>query len=129
MDGTAALNIALTGAAPGDLRGWRARLEYAPLYIKHFPDYPHHGPWRRLNGQLTEADIRVGEFCKGDVLDLSYQDYPGGVKLECTGSVSITAGVGGVRVYPNADITYTSPKIILGRGFSVKAGGLFKAGL
>jgi hypothetical protein len=45
---------------------WRARVLYAPLHVTEPgitpPPNPAHGPWRRLQGQAVEADIRVDPY-------------------------------------------------------------------
>jgi hypothetical protein len=43
---------------PGMLYRWRARVQYADLSGAR-PLAPAHGPWRRLNGQAVEGDIRT----------------------------------------------------------------------
>ncbi len=55
------LRKTLSGLADGTLYRWRARVLYAPFSVTAPPPNPAHGPWRRLQGQAVEADIRVAE--------------------------------------------------------------------
>ena len=48
------------GLDPGVLYRWRARVLRAPATGVSAPR-PAHGPWRRLDGQAQEADIRTYE--------------------------------------------------------------------
>jgi hypothetical protein len=51
------LTLPVTVSLDG-LHHWRARVLYAPL-TGPLPGVPDHGPWRRLNGQVDEADLRI----------------------------------------------------------------------
>ncbi len=57
------LTRALSGLSTGALYRWRARVLYAPFRVTAAgitpPPNPAHGPWRRLNAQAVEADVRV----------------------------------------------------------------------
>ena len=59
------LRKTLSGLANGTLYRWRARVLYAPYSVTAEdiipPPNPAHGPWRRLQGQVSEADVRVAE--------------------------------------------------------------------
>jgi hypothetical protein len=55
------LRKTLSGLADGTLYRWRARVLSAPYSMITPPPNPTHGPWRRLQGQAVEADIRVAE--------------------------------------------------------------------
>lgn len=50
-------------SVPSGLRRWRARTLVAPFNVTKpditAPPHPKHGPWRRMHGQLAEADLRV----------------------------------------------------------------------
>ena len=67
---TAATGVALvqtvTVVRGSTLYRWRARVLYAPLHVTEPgvtpPPNPAHGPWRRLQGQAKEADIRVDPY-------------------------------------------------------------------
>ena len=54
---------AVTVTQGGTLYRWRGRVLYAPFHVTEPgitpPPNPMHGPWRRLQGQAMEADIRV----------------------------------------------------------------------
>jgi uncharacterized repeat protein (TIGR01451 family) len=64
---TATSGVTLTevigGLAPDTLYRWRARLLYAPQHVTGAgvtpPPNPAHGPWRRLQAQALEADLRT----------------------------------------------------------------------
>jgi hypothetical protein len=47
----------VAGLPSNTLRRWRARVQYAPL-TGAVPVAPAHGPWRRLQAQAFEADVR-----------------------------------------------------------------------
>ena len=53
----------VTGVPDDTLRRWRVRVLYAPYSVTKpgitEPPNPAHGPWRRLAGQVNEADLRV----------------------------------------------------------------------
>ena len=49
-----------TGLAADALYHWRARVLRAPA-TGPIPVNPHHGPWRRLDAQSHEADVRLPE--------------------------------------------------------------------
>ncbi|MGD9315889.1 MAG: FG-GAP-like repeat-containing protein [Anaerolineae bacterium] len=55
----------LSGLEADTLYRWRVRVLHAPFSVTepHIipPPNPAHGPWRRLQGQAVEADIRVAE--------------------------------------------------------------------
>jgi hypothetical protein len=57
------LTESVTGLTLGTLYRWRARVLYAPFSVTEngitAPPNPAHGPWRRLQGQAVEADIRA----------------------------------------------------------------------
>jgi hypothetical protein len=61
--GGVTLGETFSGLAADTLYHWRARVLYAPFSVTESgitpPPNPSHGPWRRLNGQAVEADIRV----------------------------------------------------------------------
>jgi hypothetical protein len=70
--------VELTETVPGlsdqTLYRWRARVLHAPFSVTEAgitaPPNPAHGPWRRLQGQVREADIATGADGDGDsVLD------------------------------------------------------------
>jgi uncharacterized repeat protein (TIGR01451 family) len=64
---TAPSGVTLTevigGLAPDTLYRWRARVLYAPQHVTEAgvtpPPNPAHGPWRRLQAQALEADLRT----------------------------------------------------------------------
>jgi hypothetical protein len=53
----------LLTSVPGGLRKWRARTLVAPFNVTKpgitAPPKPAHGPWRRFQAQVGEADVRV----------------------------------------------------------------------
>jgi hypothetical protein len=57
------LRQVLSGLEADTLYRWRVRVLYAPYSVTapHItpPPNPAHGPWRRLQGQAFEADIRT----------------------------------------------------------------------
>ncbi len=59
------------GLSSGVLQRWRVRVLRAPFGVTQpgitAPPRPNHGPWRRLNGQAVEADVRVGTGLRADV--------------------------------------------------------------
>jgi uncharacterized repeat protein (TIGR01451 family) len=65
---TAPSGVTLTemigGLEPDTLYRWRARVLYAPQHVTEAgvtpPPNPAHGPWRRLQAQALEADLRTG---------------------------------------------------------------------
>jgi hypothetical protein len=64
---TGAILIQPVTVGPGStLHRWRARVLYAPFHVTEPgitpPPNPAHGPWRRLQGQAVEADIRIEPF-------------------------------------------------------------------
>jgi hypothetical protein len=77
VDGTAPeadSSLTLTGLTSGTLYRWRARVLHAPASVTESgitpPPNPAHGPWRRLQGQAVEADVRPLPDTDGDgVLD------------------------------------------------------------
>jgi hypothetical protein len=54
----ALLSTTLTGLDPQTLYRWRARVLYADV-TGPLPTNPAHGPWRRLQAQSSEGDIRT----------------------------------------------------------------------
>ncbi len=63
--GSRTLTITIPGLAEGSLYRWRARILHAHQNVLKPgitpPPIPAHGPWRRLAGQNSGADIRIGE--------------------------------------------------------------------
>jgi hypothetical protein len=55
----------VAGLDENTLHRWRARVLYAPLSVTEAgitpPPNPAHGPWRRVQAQAVEADIRLPE--------------------------------------------------------------------
>ena len=53
------------GLAPRTLYRWRARVLYAPYAVLRVgitpPPNPAHGPWRRIQAQVNEGDVRTVE--------------------------------------------------------------------
>jgi hypothetical protein len=68
--GGATLTETFTGLAPNVLYRWRARVLFAPFSITQpgitSPANPGHGPWRRLQGQAFEGDVRLVADADGD---------------------------------------------------------------
>ena len=62
----------VSGLSANTLYHWRARVLHAPSAATMpgitAPPNPAHGPWRRLNAQATEADIRTDVDSDGDGL-------------------------------------------------------------
>jgi hypothetical protein len=58
-----ALQELVVGLQDDTLYRWRARILYAPFFVNRTgitsPPNPAHGPWRRLQGQTFEADLRT----------------------------------------------------------------------
>ena len=58
-----ALQELVVGLQDDTLYRWRARVLYAPFFVNRSgitpPPNPAHGPWRRLQGQAFEADVRT----------------------------------------------------------------------
>jgi len=65
------LQQVVSGLEPGSLQRWRARVLYAPFSVIQagvtLPPNPAAGPWRRLNGQATEADVRINGAPAGHI--------------------------------------------------------------
>jgi hypothetical protein len=66
VDGTSptiTLSEAFTGLTPDTLYRWRTRVLHAPFGVAQPsitpPPNPPHGPWRRLDAQASQADIRL----------------------------------------------------------------------
>jgi hypothetical protein len=62
------LSYSFSALTSNTLYHWRARVLHAPS-TGPFPAEPFHGPWRRLDAQSVEADIRLPE--PGLVLSLA----------------------------------------------------------
>jgi uncharacterized repeat protein (TIGR01451 family) len=65
------LHETLSELSGSELQHWRVRVLRAPFNVTQpgitAPPLPNHGPWRRLNGQAVEADVRVGAILRADV--------------------------------------------------------------
>ncbi len=75
--GAVELTETVSGLTFGTLYRWRARVLYGGLADAPGvtpPPHPPHGPWRRLDGQADEADIRV--YDTNADLSLSVDDDP-----------------------------------------------------
>ena len=66
---TASLTQEVAGLPLG-LHRWRARVLHAPAAAIAVPMHPAHGPWRRVQAQAVEADIRLVR-CGDGVVSLS----------------------------------------------------------
>jgi hypothetical protein len=62
--GGATLTQSVSGLLPNVLYRWRARVQHAPVGVTAPgvtpPPKPAHGPWRRLDAQRFEGDVRIG---------------------------------------------------------------------
>ena len=56
----ATISHSFTGLPADTLYHWRARVLHAPG-TGTIPSNPPHGPWRRLDAQSVEADVRLPE--------------------------------------------------------------------
>jgi hypothetical protein len=56
--GSVRLTQTISGLNPVSLYRWRARVLYAPVSGTP-PVAPPHGPWRRVDAEAREADVRV----------------------------------------------------------------------
>jgi uncharacterized repeat protein (TIGR01451 family) len=76
-NGSVEITETVSGLAFDTLYRWRARALYGGLVDPSGvtpPEHPPHGPWRRLDGQANEADIRV--YATNADLSLSFTDTP-----------------------------------------------------
>lgn len=69
----------------------------------------------------------ITKECTGGTVTLTTRTYLSGEDVTCVGSLSITADTG-VTINSGATVVFRAPMVILGPGFSVKAGGTFNAG-
>ena len=60
----AALAAPVSGLAPDTLYRWRAAVQHAPPVGPLSANLPH-GPWRRVQAQAVEADLRTGDGANG----------------------------------------------------------------
>lgn len=88
------LTETISGLTADTLYRWRARVLYAPYTGITSPINPAHGPWRRLSGQNSEADIRVGAGGPQNPLpDIKANGSDGPVFIEAGDNLSLTVGL------------------------------------
>jgi hypothetical protein len=62
------LRLVVDGLERDTLYRWRARVLYAPFFVLRAgitpPPNPAHGPWRRVQAQAFEADLRTQKISR-----------------------------------------------------------------
>jgi len=118
------LEIMTTGLPPG-LYHWRARTLHAPFTVDQAavvpPPNPSAGPWRRLQGQAVEADIRIPLFTD---LTAAVDD---GVETVVPGETVVTYAIDvanlGPREVSGALVRDPVPAVLVGAAWTCAASG------